>query len=158
MNGHYRIKITEQRVAEEHKWDVDGAWQPFTCWEFAVHYQMMEGGGFDTVPGCFSDLWCLLGLHCHKNCNALYRLSFFGDDSAMCSILKVQGHVMVPKRLKAREWQVKDSMVFFFLMFYCSIEHGESLPSLVLISSFLLSLFLDTIDSSKMIVVLDLAG
>lgn len=37
------------------------------------------------------------------------------------------------------------------------VQVCESLPSLVLISSFLLSLFLDTIDSSKMIVVLDLA-
>ena len=113
---------------------------------------MMEAGGFDTVPGCFSDLCCLLGLHCHIDCNALYRLSFFEVDSAMCTILKV----MVPKRLKAREWQVKDPMVFFFLMFYCT-RNCEFLPSLVLISSFLLPLFLDTIDSSKMIVVLDLA-
>lgn len=37
------------------------------------------------------------------------------------------------------------------------VQVCESLPSLVLISSFLLPLFLDTIDSSKMIVVLDLA-
>ena len=37
------------------------------------------------------------------------------------------------------------------------VQVCEFLPSLVLISSFLLSLFLDIIDSSKMMVVLDLA-
>lgn len=29
MNGPYRIKVAEQGVAEEQKWDMDGAWQPF---------------------------------------------------------------------------------------------------------------------------------
>lgn len=52
--------------------------------EFAVHFQMMEGRGCDNIVDTFQ-----IYSVCHLGFHTLFWLSFFGVDSAMCTILKV---------------------------------------------------------------------